>query len=69
MQKWEYTQLQVGYTSEGFARLIHRDGKQVYSDKKGMLMTEYLNKLGRDGWEMINAENNEVFYFKRPIEA
>ena len=68
MQKWEYIQLQVGYTSEGLARLIHKDGKQVYADRNGMLLTEYLNKLGRDGWELVNIVDNTVFYLKRPIE-
>jgi len=68
MQKWEYTQLQVGdYTSEGLARLILQDGRRVYLDRNGMLITEYLNKLGRDGWELVNIVNNEVFYLKRPI--
>lgn len=69
MQKWEYTQLQVGrFTPEGKARLILRDHNQIYFDigKDSMGIAEYLNKLGRDGWELVGIVNNEIFYLKRP---
>jgi hypothetical protein len=35
-------------------------------------LMSYLNSLGADGWEMINAHRNEYgfqnYFFKRPVE-
>lgn len=57
--KWEY-------------KYIYIDLKM--SDKKtSNLINEELNKLGDDGWELVNFVNNVVdvryaFIFKRPKE-
>jgi hypothetical protein len=69
MQKWEYTQIQVKYLASGLVEIILRDGIQDYKTKmEGMYLYFYLNKLGRDGWELVSTVNNEIFYLKRPIE-
>ena len=73
MQKWEYLQIHVESSK---ARLIvsvyenEVDDKKEFDDVTGLM--RYLNTLGAEGWEMVNADKNEYgfqnYFFKRPIE-
>jgi hypothetical protein len=73
MWKWEYLQIHVE-TSK--ARLIVSVNGNELADKNEFGdMTDlmrYLNSLGAEGWEMVNADRNEYgfqnYFFKRPIE-
>jgi hypothetical protein len=73
MQKWEYLQLHVESSK---ARLIvsangtELTDKKEFEDVTGLM--RYLNSLGTEGWEMVNADRNEYgfqnYFFKRPTE-
>jgi hypothetical protein len=68
MQKWEY--LQVGMVAAGgHIDTLVVNGKSTAIKPKWSMSDfwEHLNKLGKEGWEMING-GGIVFYFKRPIE-
>ena len=49
MQRWEY--LYVDY-AENKAKAANG---QQYKDWKRLSLPEYLNQMGNDGWEMIDA--------------
>jgi hypothetical protein len=73
MQKWEYLQI-LAETSK--ARLnVSVNGNEMadkmeFDDLTGLM--RYLNSLGAEGWEMVNADRNEYgfqnYFFKRPID-
>ena len=67
MQKWEY----VYIAADGRDYLMNGK-KQEY--EKGEDMFSLLNKLGRQGWEVISAGFHSAdrlydgFFLKRPVE-
>jgi hypothetical protein len=75
MQKWEYLEvLRVFSTAD---RIIPSKGKAFFSEKGDNIpkLSEYLDALGTEGWEMINAQERDLMsnnyttcYFKCPIE-
>jgi hypothetical protein len=70
MQKWEYKRIQItGSRYDGHIR-IHTvdaiDGTQIKAGEQ-LDVDRYIQKLGSEGWEMINATDDDI-YFKRPIE-
>ena len=77
MQKWEY--LQLVYYGDGYddadeqsTITIFINNSEAVSKFKLSELHIYLNKLGRDGWEMVNFTPNTehaypTYYFKRPI--
>ena len=64
MQKWEYlfiTQVEGGY---------QQNGSFIPTTEVGDLW-EYVNSLGKEGWELIAAQSSESGWdlgFKRPVE-
>jgi hypothetical protein len=65
MQKWEYLLIYVDITK------WYRNGIQIgnfnhrwFIDKQPL--ADYLNKLGDEGWELVNAISQTEFVFKRP---
>jgi len=74
MTKWEYLRVYVDFwrtqypLKGGEATVIYSNGVKVYDDKqKPIPIHEFLNGLGKDGWELINGGEG-VYYLKRPIE-
>jgi len=73
MQKWEYLRLLIHYTGSGSVDEVRSNGRQVSINPNGIEASDYLNKLGGDGWELVNsiAQGNpawEAIYLKRPIK-
>jgi hypothetical protein len=73
MQKWEYILIHVESAKGKLA--VTANGNEVTDPKEFMDVTDlmrYLNSLGAQGWEMVNADRNEYgfqnYFFKRPIE-
>ena len=78
MQKWEYLRVLVNTDSNGRIMDITANEEQVFRFSSEMQnidfnLFDYFTKLGKHGWEMVNAlpwwDRNVVFYiFKRSIE-
>ena len=81
MQKWEYLRIdfrfQYGgqYIESKFS--LHSNGTLVTESKNNDAVKtyDYLNKLGREGWELVSSTSwgdqhskNDSYNFKRPIE-
>ncbi len=39
----------------------------IFYTKEGTSLTESLNDLGKQGWELVAIVQGSVFYFKRPL--
>ena len=78
MQKWEYLEVLILYGQVNDIRIVPSKGKALFSDKDSIDMTDvikYLDTLGAERWEMVNAQNRDAgiflhttYYFKRLIE-
>jgi hypothetical protein len=73
MQKWEYLQIHVESSKARLIVSVYKnevDDKKEFDDVTGLM--RYLNTLGAEGWEMVNADKNEYgfqnYFFKRSIE-
>ena len=73
MQKWEYLQVNVEFSKNKLA--ASANGKSVIDTRDADAETQlvfYLNSLGAEGWELVNADKNEYgfrnYFFKRPVE-
>ena len=69
MQKWEYLHVNVGFTDVNHFATVKLNGKQTQLHPKWSQsdLFEYLNKLGKEGWEIVNSEGFS-YLFKRPLE-
>ena len=73
MQKWEYFEIHVEFSKN---KLVASANGETVIDAKGSDIEKelalYLNSLGAEGWEMVNADKNEYgfrnYFFKRPVE-
>lgn len=78
MQKWEYLRVLVNTNPMGSIIEITANEEEVFrfsgeAQSFTFNLFEYFSKLGKQGWEMVNAlpwwDKNIIFYiFKRPIE-
>jgi hypothetical protein len=73
MQKWEYLQIHVESSKARLtASILAKEtaDKKEFEDVTGLM--RYLNSLGAEGWEMVNADRNEYgfqnYFFKRPLD-
>ena len=73
MQKWEYLQIHVESSKSRLIVSVNANEmaeKKEFDDVTGLM--RYLNSLGAEGWEMVNADRNEYgfqnYFFKRPVE-
>jgi hypothetical protein len=73
MQKWAFLQIHV--ESSKTKLTVSVNGTQIsekkeFEDLTGLM--SYLDSLGAEGWEMVNADRNEYgfqnYFFKRSIE-
>ena len=72
MQKWEYVSIEIKYNGNR-VDYIESNGKEVLGKVLRADSYDYLNKLGKEGWEMVGAgissnETHGYYFFKRPIE-
>ena len=72
MQKWEYIEITAPMRDDGKAVRLYRNGTEAVPEALAASLYDYLNKLGSEGWELVNFAfypNRTVFYyFKRLIE-
>lgn len=73
MRKWEYLQINVELARNKLA--VSANGEPVLDIQGTSVEKElahYLNSLGAEGWELVNADKNEYgfrnYFFKRPLE-
>lgn len=73
MTKWEYLRITVSYRESGIIDHASTGLDELLSDVAPHEWDTYLNKLGDEGWELVNVNmwNDgyaELYYFKRPKE-
>jgi len=72
MQKWEYIEVTAPMREDGKAVHIYRNGTEALPETMASSLYDYLNKLGNEGWELVNfafyPNRTAFYYFKRPIE-
>ncbi len=72
MKKWEYLEITAPLRDDGKAVRIYRNGEEALPESMASALYEYLNKLGEEGWEMINfafyPNRTAFYYFKRVVK-
>ena len=72
MKKWEYMEVTAPLREDGKSVRIYLNGNEAVPESRLVALSEYLNKLGDEGWEMVNfgfhPNSTRFYYFKRPIE-
>ena len=72
MQKWEYIEVTDPMREDGKSVHIYRNGTEALPESMAASLYDYLNKLGDEGWELVNfafyPNRTAFYYFKRPIE-
>ena len=70
--KWEYKIVDhSNSTSMGYSNPETELFKEKHKDKNWKLemMNIEINKLGKDGWEMVGINGSNEIYFKRKMDA
>ena len=80
IQNWEYIRLGVSYSARSIITHdsvyelvdIYSNGIKILSQTKSLDLYDYLNKIGTEGWELVNihlgrGKFDEVYYLKRPV--
>ena len=68
--KWEYKIVDhSNSTSMGYSNPETEEFKEKHKDKdwKLEMMNVEINKLGKEGWEMVGLNSNNEIYFKRQV--
>jgi hypothetical protein len=72
MQKWEYIEVTAPMREDGKAVHNYSNGTEALPETMASSLYDYLNKLGNEGWELVNfafyPNRTAFYYFKRPIE-
>jgi hypothetical protein len=72
MQKWEYIEVTAPRRADDKSVRIYLNGTEALAESMSSALYDYLNKLGNEGWEMINfafyPNKTAFYYFKRPTE-
>jgi hypothetical protein len=72
MKKWEYMEVTAPLRDDGKAVRIYSNGVEALPESSASALYDYLNKLGGEGWEMINfafyPNKTAFYYFKRAVE-
>ena len=80
MQNWEYSRLGASYSARSITTHdsvyelvdVYSNGVKILSQTKSLDLYDYLNKIGTEGWELVNihlgrGKFDEVYYLKRPV--
>lgn len=70
MQLWEYCTVSYSMNKHGKINKIAFNGQKL-TEQEGNSWVEYLNELGKKGWEMIGVTTDfgvRTHYFKRLIQ-
>ena len=72
MQEWEYIEVTVPMRDDGKSVRIYLNGEESLPESKTSVLYEFLNKLGKQGWEMVSfafyPNRTAFYYFKRPVQ-
>ena len=72
MKNWEYIEVTAPMREDGKAVRIYLNGVEAMPESNTYMLYDYLNKLGSEGWEMINfafyPNRTAFYYFKRPVK-
>ncbi len=72
MKKWEYIEVTAPMRDDNKSVRIYLNGKEVQSESMTSALYDFLNKLGSEGWEMVNfafyPNKTAFYYFKRAIK-
>lgn len=72
MEKWEYIEVTAPTREDGKAVRIYLNGVEALPESNASALYDYLNKLGAEGWEMINfafyPNRTAFYYFKRAVK-
>lgn len=79
MQQWQYKRIVVYFDNKNkpndWIKYVLSNARQVMEDVDPSLFFDYLNKHGKEGWEMVDGSSYsdasshvEVYFFKRSIE-
>jgi len=72
MKKWEYIEVTAPMRDDGKSVRLYLNGVEALPESSAAALYDYLNKLGADGWEMINCafypNPTAFYYFKRPVK-
>ena len=79
MNQWQYKRIVVHFGKKDlpndWIKCAFANAKQVMADVDPAHFFDYLNKHGKEGWEMVDgssyyddASHVEVYFFKRSME-
>ena len=72
MNKWEYIEVTAPMREDGKSVRVYLNGEEALPESRSSALYDYLNKLGKDGWEMINfaffPNRTAFYYFKRAVQ-
>jgi hypothetical protein len=72
MKKWEYIEVTAPMREDSQSVRIYLNGQEAVQESMASALYEYLNNLGKDGWEMISfafyPNRTAFYYFKREIK-
>ena len=72
MKKWEYIEVTAPMRDDNKSVRIYLNGKEVQSESAIAALYDFLNKLGSEGWEMVNfafyPNKTAFYYFKRALK-
>jgi hypothetical protein len=72
MKKWEYIEVTAPMRDDGQSVRIYLNGEEALPESKTSVLYDFLNKLGKEGWEMVGLafypNKTAFYYFKRPAK-
>lgn len=72
MTKWEYCEVTAPMRDDGKSVRVYLNGEEVLPESTTSVLYDYLNKLGSEGWEMVNfafyPNRTAFYYFKRAVK-
>jgi hypothetical protein len=72
MQEWEYLEVTAPMRDDTQSVRIYVNGQEAVSESKTSVLYDFLNKLGKEGWEMVSfafyPNRTAFYYFKRAAQ-
>jgi hypothetical protein len=72
MKKWEYIEVTAPMRDDGKSVHVYINGEEALPESTTSVLYDFLNKLGKEGWEMVNfafyPNKTAFYYFKRPVK-
>lgn len=72
MKKWEYIEVTAPMRDDNQSVRIYLNGEETIPESQKPALYDFLNKLGKEGWEMVNfafyPNRTAFYYFKRAIK-